>query len=89
MSTNELQNAAEKLQTARDSVDGEAEQRVSKLLDRVETAIEKDRTIDHGNLARMDRTLAEIQDASAGEAETALQAARDALSTYREGVPGA
>ena len=89
MSTEELQNALEKLRTARDVADGEARERVSTLVDRVEGALEDGRTVDHGNLARMDRTLAEVQTDADEETEAAVQEARDALATYREGVPGA
>ena len=89
MSADELQNALEELRTARDLADGEAEERISKLVDSVSAAIDHDRTVDHGKLARMDRTLAEIQEDESGETEAAVQDARDALRTYREGVPGA
>lgn len=89
MSTDELQNALEELRTARDLADGEAAERVSNLVDSVAAAIENDRTVDHGKLARMDRTLADIQEDSSGETETAVREARDALRSYREGVPGA
>lgn len=89
MSADELQHALDELRTARDLADGEAEERISKLVDSVAGAIENDRTVDHGKLARMDRTLAEIAEEGAGETETAVQDARDALRSYREGVPGA
>lgn len=89
MSADELQNALEELRTARDLADGEAEERVAKLVDSVEDAIDDDRTVDHGKLARMDRTLAEIGEDESGETADAVQDARDALRTYREGVPGA
>jgi len=89
MSTDELRNALDELRAARDLADGEAEKRIASLVDSVSDAVEADRTVDHGKLARMDRTLAEIEEASAGEAEAAVADARDALRTYREGVPGA
>jgi vacuolar-type H+-ATPase subunit E/Vma4 len=89
MSADELQTALEKLRTARDLADGEAEERVSTVVERVESALDAGRTIDHGNLARMDRTLAEVQQDADDETDAAVQEARDALATYREGVPGA
>lgn len=89
MSADELQHALDELRTARDLAEGEAEERISKLVDSVSGAIDDGRTVDHGKLARMDRTLAEIAEDSSGETETAVQDARDALRSYREGVPGA
>lgn len=89
MSADELRTALDELRTARDLADGEAEERISGLVDRVESALEDDRTVDHGNLARMDRTLSELQEDASGETEAAIRDARDALSSYREGVPGA
>ena len=89
MSADELRTALDELRTARDLADGEAEERISGVIDRVENALEDDRTIDHGNLARMDRTLSELEGDASDEAETAIGDARDALSSYREGVPGA
>jgi hypothetical protein len=89
MSADELQNAHEELGTARDLADGEAAERISNLVDSVADALDAGRTVDHGKLARMERTLAEIQEDVSGETADAIQDARDALRSYREGVPGA
>jgi hypothetical protein len=89
MSADELQNALDELRTARDLADGEDAERISTLADRVADHLDDGRTVDHGNLAKMERTLADIQEENAGDAAAAIQDARDALSTYREGVPGA
>ena len=89
MSADELQHALDELRTARDLAEGEAEERISNLVDSVADAIDDGRTVDHGKLARMDRTLAEIAEDSAGDTESAVGDARDALRSYREGVPGA
>lgn len=89
MSADELQNARDELATARDLADGEAAERISKLVDSVDDAIDAGRTVDHGKLARMERTLADVQEDASDDVAAAVQDARDALSSYREGVPGA
>lgn len=89
MSADELQTALEKLRTARDLADGETEERLDRLVDKVGRAVENGRTVDHGALAKMDRTLAELSEDESGETAEAIVAAKEGLSTYREGVPGA
>ena len=89
MSADELQNARDELSTARDLADGEAAERIANLVDSVDDALDAGRTVDHGKLARMDRTLADVQEDASGDVEAAVQDARDALRSYREGVPGA
>ncbi len=89
MSSTDLSTALDTLRTASERTSGDATARIDRLAERVENALEDGRTIDHGNLARMDRTLAEIQTDASPEATEAIEAARDALKAYREGVPGA
>ena len=87
MSADELETALDRLRTARDAVDGEAAGRIDTTVGKVERAIEEDRTLDHGALARITRTVEEV--AEDAEATEELMAAKDAVSSYREGVPGA
>ena len=89
MSASELETVVERLRTAHEHADGEAEERIERLLERADSALEDGRTLDHGALARMTRTLSELAEDAEGDAEEAIEAARDAISTYREGVPGA
>ena len=89
MSASELETVVERLRTAHEHVDGEAEERIERLLERADSALEDGRTLDHGALARMTRTLSDLAGDAGGETEDAIEAARDAISTYREGVPGA
>ena len=89
MSTSELETVVERLRTAHEHVDGEAKERVEGLVGKAESALADGRTLDHGALARMTRTLSELAEDAEGDAEEAIETARDAISTYREGVPGA
>ena len=89
MSASELETVVERLRTAHGHADGEAEERIERLLERADGALEDGRTLDHGALARMTRTLSDLAGGAEGETEDAIEAARDAISTYREGVPGA
>ena len=89
MSADDLEIALNALRTARAAVDDEAADRLETPVDRVETALEADRTLDHGALARITRTLEEVAEEADGEAAAALSDATAAVSAYREGVPGA
>jgi hypothetical protein len=89
MSADELEIALDRLRTARGAVEGDAADRLDTLVGKVERALEEDRTLDHGALARITRTLDEVAEAAHGETESKLEDAKAAVSTYREGVPGA
>ena len=89
MSADELEATLDALRTARAAVDDEAADRLETPVDRVETALEAGRTLDHGALARITRTLDELAEDADGEAAAALSDAKAAVSAYREGVPGA
>ncbi|PSP49427.1 hypothetical protein BRC75_03610 [Halobacteriales archaeon QH_7_69_31] len=89
MSTDELETALDRLRSARDAVDGEAAGRIDTTVGKVERAIEEDRTLDHGALARITRTVEEVAEDADADATEKLRAAKDAVSSYREGVPGA
>ncbi|MUV85856.1 hypothetical protein GJ631_04535 [Natronomonas sp. CBA1123] len=89
MSADELQSALEALEAARDLADGDAEQRLDRIVEKVSKALDAGRQLDHGALARMDRTLDELTDETTGETADAIADAKAALITYREGVPGA
>ena len=89
MSADELETALDRLRTARDAVDGEAAGRIDTTVGKVERALEEDRTLDHGALARITRTVEEVAEDADAAATEKLTAAKDAVSSYREGVPGA
>ena len=89
MSASELETVVERLRTAHEHVDGDAEERIEGLVGKAESALEDGRTLDHGALARMTRTLSELAEDADGETAEAIEAAKDAISSYREGVPGA
>ena len=89
MSASELETVVERLRTAHEHVDGDAGERIEGLVGKAESALEDGRTLDHGALARMTRTLSELAEDADGDAEEAIEAAKDAISSYREGVPGA
>ena len=89
MSASELETVVERLRTAREHVDGDAEERIEGLVGKAESALKDGRTLDHGALARMTRTLSELGEDADGETAEAIEAAKDAISSYREDVPGA
>ena len=89
MSADELETALDRLRTARDAVGDEAAGRINTTVGKVERAIEEDRTLDHGALARITRTIEEVAEDADADATEKLLAAKDAVSSYREGVPGA
>ena len=89
MSASELETVVERLRTAHEHVDGDAGERIEGLVGKAESALEDGRTLDHGALARMTRTLSELAEDADGETAEAIEAAKDAISSYREGVPGA
>ena len=89
MSASELETVVERLRTAHEHVDGDAGERIEGLVGKAESALEDGRTLDHGALARMTRTLSELAEDADGETTEAIGAARDTISSYREGVPGA
>lgn len=88
MSVDELRTALEKLRTAHDLADGEARERLGYTVERVETAVDEEQTLDHGTLARMTQKLSEVAESGDEELAAAIEAAKEALSTYREGVEG-
>ena len=88
MSADELETALAELRRARDHLDGEPEERLETLVGKVERAVDAGRTLDHGALARITRTLEEIAENADEETAAALMDAKEAVSTYREGVPG-
>ncbi len=89
MSADELETALDRLRTARDAVDGDAEERLDTLVGKVERAVDAGRTLDHGALARITRTLEEVAEGTDDDTAAKLMDAKAAVSTYREGVPGA
>jgi hemerythrin-like domain-containing protein len=89
MSAEKLESALGRLRTAREAVEGEAEERLDTAIEKVERAVEQGRTIDHGALARITRTLEEVAEDAEEEAAEKLLDAKAAISRYREDVPGA
>lgn len=89
MSVDELESALEELRAARDVAEADAEERLDTLVEKVERAHDAGRTLDHGALARITRTLEEVADDADDETAAAMRDAKAAVSTYREGVPGA
>lgn len=81
-----LTAARDSIETARERTDGEPDDRLAGIADRLESAVDAGRTLDHGTLARLQNSLSEIE--SETEAGDAIATARDRLSQYREDVPG-
>ncbi|MFA9516338.1 hypothetical protein ACERIT_03830 [Halopenitus sp. H-Gu1] len=81
-----LQEARDSIETARERMDGDIADRLASIGDRLESAIEADRTLDHGTLARLQNSLSEI--AETVEDAEPIDVARERLSRYREDVEG-
>ncbi|MFC6613565.1 hypothetical protein ACFQAS_01095 [Halopenitus salinus] len=81
-----LTAARDSIETARERTDGELDDRLASIADRLESAVDAGRTLDHGTLARLQNALSEIE-AEIDDGDE-IATARDRLSTYREDVAG-
>lgn len=84
-----LRTAVSKLEAAAEAVeDGQTADRLADFADQLERLAADGRTADHGRLARILHVLSDVQDDAGEDAHTAIDQARAALRTYREGVEG-
>jgi hypothetical protein len=88
MARDELQAASEHLRTAAETATGDLRERILRQADQLSDLAEADRGPDHGRLARHMAALAEIADAADDGVEPHVRSAREAVSSYREGVAG-
>ena len=89
MSHELLQEASERLRQAAEATSGEdVQRRVYDQSDALATLASRDRTPDHGRLARHMNVLAELAEETDGAAHEAVVDARSKVSEFREGVEG-
>jgi hypothetical protein len=84
----QLQTAAQHLETATDSVDGDAADRLTELTEKLDSLATADRGPDHGSMARIQNALNDLKDDVGSEAVAAIDDAKDAISDYRSTVEG-
>ena len=84
-----LQEAARHLETAGESANSdEASDRLADLAGQLETLATAERGPDHGRMARIQNALSDLKDEVATEVVDDIDAAKDAISAYRETVEG-
>ncbi|WP_136716282.1 DUF7553 family protein [Halorientalis salina] len=84
----QLQTAAQHLETATDSVDGDAAERLTELAEKLDSLATADRGPDHGSMARIQNALNDLKDDVGSDAVAAIDDAKDAISDYRSTVEG-
>jgi hypothetical protein len=85
MSEDHLTSAADAVARAADGTDTE---RAESLADTLRSLADREHGPDHGRLARIENALVELREEATEEASAALDAAKDHVEAYREGVPG-
>lgn len=83
-----LQRAAETLEEAAESADGEIGDRLENQAEQLSTLATADRGPDHGRLARHTNKLQEIGDDADEEVQSAVEEALDHVTEYRKTVEG-
>lgn len=85
----ELGNAAESLESARESTENaEAAERLDGFADRLQTLADADRGPDHGTLARLEHGLQDVQSDLGDDAVESVETALSHVRAYRETVEG-
>ena len=83
-----LREASDRLKDAAEAAGGDAQKRIYDQSDALATLAARDRDPDHGRLARHANALEELAEETDGPAREAIVAAREKISTFREGVDG-
>jgi hypothetical protein len=85
----QLQEAATHLTSASEgAADADASERLADLADQLEGLATGDRGPDHGRMARIQNALSDLKAEVAEGAVADIDAAKDAISAYRETVEG-
>ncbi|QGN06075.1 hypothetical protein Hrd1104_01380 [Halorhabdus sp. CBA1104] len=87
MTRTKLETASERLDSAADSAETNAD-RLADLAAQLDQLAEADRGPDHGRMARIQTALDEIQQETADETAATIEDARTAISEYRATVDG-
>jgi hypothetical protein len=88
MTRTELAAASELLESAADTADGDATERLSQLATQLSTLATRDRGPDHGRLARIESGLDELQRGADDEVAGTIEDALAEIRAYRETVEG-
>lgn len=86
--TDDLRQAADRLEDARERADGDAAERLGKYAGQLRTMADADRGPDHGRLDRLQHNLREVADGLDDEGNEAVQSALSHVVSYRETVEG-
>jgi hypothetical protein len=85
----QLQEAATHLQSASEGADDDAaSERLTELAEQLDRLATGDRGPDHGRMARIQNALSDLKSEVAEEVVADIDAAKDAISAYRETVEG-
>jgi len=88
MTREQLQTAADNLETAAETAGGDAGDRLQDLAGQLETLATRDRGPDHGRLARTQSALGEVGEDVGSDVASAIDDADDAINAYRETIEG-
>jgi hypothetical protein len=88
MTRQELADAASHLETASESADGDAHDRLVELADQLTTLADRDSDPDHGRLARIQNALGEVQSDVDDDTAATIDDADDAINAFRETLEG-
>ncbi|MFB6165818.1 MAG: hypothetical protein ABEJ31_11725 [Haloarculaceae archaeon] len=89
MTRQQLQDAAEHLERASEhSADADDAERLAELAEQLATLADRDRSPDHGRLARIQSALSDLLADAHDEAAAAIQDADDAIDGFRETLEG-
>lgn len=84
----DLQAASEALRRAAEAASDDLEGRIYEQSTQLATLAAREQPPDHGRLARHSRTLQELADEADTGAREEIEAARERVRSFREGVEG-
>jgi polyhydroxyalkanoate synthesis regulator phasin len=84
----QLQTAASHLAAASEAAADDASERLTDLAEQLENLSTADRGPDHGRMARIQNALSDLKADASAEVVDEIDAAKGAISAYRETVQG-
>jgi hypothetical protein len=88
MTRQALATASDLLASAADDSTGAAAERLSDLAAQLDTLADRDRSPDHGRLARIESGLDELQTDASDDVAATIDEALDAIHEFRETLEG-
>lgn len=88
MPREKLSEASERLESAAEDAASEAADRLNDLADQLDTLSERDDEPDHGRLARIQNALDDLKDGASETVREKIDAAKERIRSFREGVEG-